>query len=254
MKFAYLFALLSTLFFFSCGTSTTESPSTEEMAIDSLADSEVTEPEPAPIEERPITELEQRLLYQGLVNVMDIDSSFILDVKYATEDNFMGKVLYGEYDQCYLQPEAALKLKKAHDVLKKNHPSLRFILYDCVRPRSVQQEMWDLVKGTDQQQYVASPKSGSIHNFGAAVDLSLTHLDTGLVDMGTPFDFFGKEAQPRYEDAYVQEGILRHEHVTNRRILRAAMLEAGFSGILSEWWHFNAFPNEYVKSTFNIVE
>ncbi|MEM8899854.1 MAG: M15 family metallopeptidase [Bacteroidota bacterium] len=253
MKFAYLLASIPILFLFSCGVST-ETSSVEEMAIDSLPDTLPSALEPEVVEERPITELELRLIEQGLVNVMDIDSSFILDVKYATADNFMGKVLYGGYDQCYLQPEAALKLKKAHDILKKNHPSLRFILYDCVRPRSVQQEMWDLVKGTDQQQYVASPKSGSIHNFGAAVDLSITHLDTGLVDMGTPFDFFGKEAQPRYEDAYVQEGILRHEQVTNRRILRAAMLEAGFSGILSEWWHFNAFPNEYVKSTFQIVE
>ena len=254
MKSACLLALLTTLFLFSCGTATTETSSSEVAGIDSIMDTLASIPEPAPVEERKISELEQRLIGQGLVNVLDLDSSLVIDVKYATSANFMGRVLYKDYDQCYLQPEAALKLKKAHDILKKNHPSLRFVLFDCVRPRSVQVEMWDLVKGTDQQQYVASPKSGSIHNFGAAVDLSITHLDTGLVDMGTPYDFFGKEAQPRYEDAYVQEGILRHEHVTNRRILRAAMLEAGFSGILSEWWHFNAFPNEYVKSTFQIVE
>ncbi|MEM9932822.1 MAG: M15 family metallopeptidase [Bacteroidota bacterium] len=242
------------LILFSCSQRTPEAHIKEQAEIDTLPEILVEDTLPKEPPVREMSELEKRLIDQGLVNVLDIDSSFVIDVKYATEDNFMGRVLYGEYDQCYLQPEAAFKLKKAHDVLKRGHPDLRFVLYDCVRPRSVQVEMWELVKGTEQQQYVASPKSGSIHNFGAAVDLSLIHVDTGLVDMGTPYDYFGRKAQPRYENAFVQEGVLRNEQVRNRRILRAAMLEAEFSGILSEWWHFNAFPNEYVKSTFEIVE
>ena len=72
--------------------------------------------------------------------------------------------------------------------------------------------------------------------------------------MGTPFDFFGDLAQPRYEDRFVKEGKLSQVQVENRRILRWAMIRAGFHGILSEWWHFNAFPREEVKARFGMVE
>lgn len=204
--------------------------------------------------EREPSATELALQAQGLVNVKSLDESIQLEVRYATKDNFMGQNLYGDFDQCYLQPEVGEMLVKAHTYLKERHPDLRFLVFDGTRPRSVQRQMWDKVKGTDQQKYVASPKSGSMHNFGAAIDLSLTHVDTGEVDMGTAFDFFGPQAQPRYEDKYLQEGELTQAHIDNRRTLRAAMLHAGFSGILSEWWHFNAFSREYTRSTFKIVE
>ena len=154
-----------------------------------------------------------------------------------------------------MHKEVAEKLALLKASIKKKDERLSIIVFDCVRPRSVQYNMWEIVKGTDQQKYVAAPGgSGSMHNYGAAVDLSLIHLDTGYVDMGTPFDFFGDLAQPRYEEQYLKEGKISQDQFNNRRLFRAAMLQAGFHGILSEWWHFNAFPREEVKKKYQIVE
>jgi D-alanyl-D-alanine dipeptidase len=114
--------------------------------------------------------------------------------------------------------------------------------------------MWDIVKGTDQQQYVASPKAGSMHNYGASVDLTLATVEGEPLDMGTPFDFFGPLAQPRFEQKYLETGDLTETQVRNRRILRASMMKAGFQGILSEWWHFNAFARDTIKARFKAVE
>ncbi|WNJ18874.1 M15 family metallopeptidase [Pontibacter sp. G13] len=231
------------------------------MGIDSLVVSaettqvDVVEVAPEP-ELRPDTsELERAILGQGLVDAQSKDTTLVLDMKYSTEDNFLNKDVYGDFDACYLQGEVVEMLAHASAYVQKRDPDLRLMIFDCVRPRSVQFQMWEIVKGTDQQKYVAAPTGGgSMHNYGCAVDLGLVHVDSGLVDMGTPFDFFGKLAQPRYEVEFVKTGELTQAQLDNRRRLRAAMLDAGFHGILSEWWHFNAFKKDYVRSTYQIVE
>jgi len=114
--------------------------------------------------------------------------------------------------------------------------------------------MWHIVKGTEQQAYVADPEEGSIHNFGAALDLSIVDDQGNLLDMGTPFDYFGDLAQPGYEKRFLKENKLTKTHVTNRTLLREVMQEAGFEGIGDEWWHFNAFPPAEVKRRYKIVE
>lgn len=206
-------------------------------------------------EEPDTSELERTLISQGLVNVLSVVDNIVVEMKYSTTDNFLNEDVYEDYTHCYLQKEVAEKLAKVQSSIKKRDERLSIIVFDCVRPRSVQYKMWEIVKGTDQQKYVAAPGgSGSMHNYGAAVDLSLVHLDTGYVDMGTPFDFFGDLAQPRYEEQYLKEGKLSQEQFNNRRLFRAAMLQAGFHGILSEWWHFNAFPRAEVKTKYQIVE
>ena len=201
------------------------------------------------------TDLERAILKQGLVDIQQLSNEVVVDMKYSTEDNFLNEDVYEDYDKCYLLADVAKRLVQAQDIIMDKHPQLRLLLFDCVRPRSVQYKMWEIVKGTDQQKYVAPPGgTGSMHNYGAAVDLGLTHLDTGIVDMGTPFDFFGELAQPRYEVGFVKSGKLDAVHLSNRRILRAAMLESGFHGILSEWWHFNGFPRKEVKKKYQPVE
>jgi L,D-peptidoglycan transpeptidase YkuD (ErfK/YbiS/YcfS/YnhG family) len=114
--------------------------------------------------------------------------------------------------------------------------------------------MWRLVKGTGKEEYVADPEKGSLHNFGAAVDLSIVDQDGNLLDMGTPFDYFGELAQPSYEDRFLKDGTLTKKQVENRRLLRKVMQEAGFQTIPDEWWHFHAFSLEEVKRRFAIVE
>lgn len=205
--------------------------------------------------QRTIPALEQKLKEQGLVNVTELQEEFQLAIKYSTEDNFLARDVYGDFDQCYLQPEVAEMLVQAQNLIRAEHPRLRLLLFDCVRPRSVQYQMWEIVKGTEQQKYVAAPGGGgSMHNYGAAVDLGLVHLDTGLVNMGTPFDFFGEQAQPRYETRFLVSGNLTQAQVENRLILRQAMRAAGFHMINSEWWHFNAFDRPEVRRRYQIVE
>lgn len=214
----------------------------------------------ASVKEVPITpktapdSLEQKLIDAGLVYVQSIDSSILIDLRYASKNNFLRKNVYGSLRKAYLQPEAAQMLPEASEALQKEHPDLRLMVFDGVRPRAVQFAMWRIVKGTAHQQYVASPKTGSIHNYGAAVDLTIATAEGEGLDMGTPFDFFGKKAQPRYEEAMLASGELTAEQVANRRLLRKVMTEAGFSIIRNEWWHFNAFPANETRKRFKMVE
>ncbi|MEM7368572.1 MAG: M15 family metallopeptidase [Bacteroidota bacterium] len=226
--------------------------------IDSVKTRELPEVSPPQPELPPVpdtTELEHTLIRQGLVNMASVNPTVIQNMMYSTEDNFMQADVYGDFDACYLQVEVAERLSSAQQCLQEKDSLLSIIVFDCVRPRSVQFKMWEIVKDTDQRNYVAAPTGGgSMHNYGAAVDLGLWHQDSGLVDMGTSFDFFGELAQPRYEDRFLKSGQLSAEQVSNRRTLRACMLQAGFHGILSEWWHFVGFPRKEVRQKYQIVE
>lgn len=191
----------------------------------------------------------------GLIDATDADARWIIDIKYATEDNFTGKVLYPA-DRCLLRPLAMEKLKKAQAWLDDNHPGTVFIIKDCYRPVHVQRIMWEVVKGTPHQSYVANPntKTGSIHNYGAAVDLSIAR-DGKEVDMGTPYDFFGKRAEPRYEQELLAAGELTEAQVRNRHILRDAMVAGGgYFPIKNEWWHYNALPSRQVRKEFDKLD
>lgn len=189
-----------------------------------------------------------------LVDVRQIDSTIRVDLKYSTTDNFIGKDVYGDLNACYLRQEVARMLSEAQQNLKAVNPELSLVVYDGLRPRSVQWTMWEVVKGTDKQKYVAYPASGSIHNYGAAVDVSIVDQSGKPIDMGTEFDFFGKLAQPRHEEEFLRKKQLSEEQIANRNLLRKVMGDAGFIGISIEWWHFNAFAKEEIKSRYDIVE
>ena len=148
-------------------------------------------------------------------------------------------------------------LKKAHQKLKEDHPELTFLVYDGVRPVRVQQILWDNLDKPDSIKplYVADPKIGGLHNYGVAVDLTLAYQETGeALDMGTPFDFFGYPAYPDREAQMLREGKITQEHVNNREILRKVMKHGGFTGIGSEWWHFNAFSRKEAAERFGLVK
>ena len=190
----------------------------------------------------------------GIVNLTGIDSTIKLDLKYSTKDNFLKEVLYENVTSCFLQECAAIKLSKAQKYLDSIKPGYSLIVYDALRPRSAQFKMWDIVKGTPHQMYVGNPHSGSIHNYGAAVDVSIVGTPGKEIDMGTPFDFFDDLAQPRYEDKFLKEGRLTTTQITNRELLRTVMTVAGYQGISVEWWHFNAFSKKYIQDTFPVID
>ena len=201
--------------------------------------------------------LEQRLIDAGLVDLQEVIPGVLVDLRYSTSNNFFGKDVYGELDRAYLQPEVAEMLKKAHLALNQKNPSLTFLIFDGVRPQSVQQILWDELDKPEKLKplYVADPQKGSLHNFGVAVDLTIADRSNGKpLDMGTDFDFFGYPAYPDREAQMLKEGKIKQQQVDNREMLREVMKGAGFKGIGSEWWHFNAFSRKIAREKFEIVK
>ncbi len=193
---------------------------------------------------------------QGL-KIVDADSAHIkVNLRYSTTNNFIGKDVYGNLEDAYLQPEALSKLYKASDYLSKAHPELTLLIWDAARPRRIQQVLWDKaeIPLPERSQYVANPESGSIHNYGCAIDLTLADSTGNPLDMGTDYDDFSETAHIDNEAELVSRGLLTDKQVQNRIILRQVMTEAGFIPIRSEWWHFDAFSRTETKDRFRIVE
>ena len=197
----------------------------------------------------------QRLEEMGLVDVTTLDSSLIVRLPYATLDNFTGQVLYEDLETAFLQPEVAVKLQQAVRILRRLHPDYRLLIYDAARPLSIQRRMWQIVQGTPQQIYVSNPaKGGGLHNYGAAVDLTLADRHGNPLPMGTPFDYFGPEAHIDHEAELVAQGKLTAAEVRNRQLLRQVMRAAGFIPLRSEWWHFNALRLSEAKLRYAPIE
>lgn len=177
-----------------------------------------------------------------------------IDLKYASDQNFMNEDIYHEFNKAFLHKHAADKLKKAVINLKNYNQQYKFIIYDVLRPRSVQWKMWNKVKGTDQQQYIANPENGSNHNFGMAIDLSILDENEKILDMGTGFDEFDILSQPKFEMQFLAENKLTSRHISNRQLLRNCMELAGFKQLSTEWWHFDALPRSVIRENYKIVE
>ena len=177
-----------------------------------------------------------------------------VELRYASADNFMGENLYGEFRTAYLHRDAYAKLERASVRLQAERPGWKLLVFDALRPRSVQRRLFEKVRGTPRQRYVAPPEPGSVHNFGLAVDLSLQDGEGREVDMGTPYDEFTERAQPRHEERLLRSGELTAPQVAHRRLLRRVMEQAGFRPLAIEWWHFDALPGAEVRARYRIVE
>jgi D-alanyl-D-alanine dipeptidase len=179
-----------------------------------------------------------------------------VELKYGTTDNFMGRDVYGGLKRCFLVDDAARMLGVALAQLQQSHPSWTFVMYDCARPVRVQKIMWDVVKGTKQQGYVANPHTppGSIHTTGCAVDLSAWDTqNSSAVDMGTSYDFFGAAAHPAKESALWKSGAISSTQWANRLALREAMLRAGFRPLAHEWWHFDCADGGTARRRYPLI-
>ena len=192
-----------------------------------------------------------------VVNIQELDPTIMVDLRYSSKNNFLKKDIYGDLEDCFLRKEPAEMLCLANKHLKESYPELRLLVFDGLRTRSVQKKLWDAldtISLSERTQFVADPEKGSIHNYGAAVDLTLS-LENGLeLDMGTNYDHFGELAFPALEDSLLALGKLTGKQIENRRILRKVMTKAGFSTIDSEWWHFDAFSYNETKNKYKIVE
>lgn len=202
-----------------------------------------------------LSDAERRMIEAGLVEIVPNDSTISIHLVYATPENFMGEAVYGDLQRAYLLPEVALMLEHAAELLHRERPNLRFIIYDAARPMSVQQRMWNLVKGTSNYIYVSNPaRGGGLHNYGAAVDLTLGDHTGRPLPMGTPFDFFGSAAHIDREEELLAKNLITSQELENRRLLRRVMRQAGFIPLRSEWWHFNAMSRAEARERYRVLE
>ncbi|MDF2436521.1 MAG: peptidase vanX D-ala-D-ala dipeptidase [Bacteroidota bacterium] len=209
-----------------------------------------------PVSSKEKSEIELYFIKSGLVDIETVDSSIKVDLKYSGCDNFLFLDMYGDLEKCYLRPDVARKLKDAQTILHSKFPYYSLIVFDGVRPRSIQFKMWDTiaVPASERSKYVSNPQNGSVHNFGAAVDLSIIDENGIELDMGTPYDFFGELAYPREEDRMIKEKKLSYKQLFNREVLRDAMTAAGFLPITTEWWHFNSCTRSEAIKKYKIIE
>lgn len=177
-----------------------------------------------------------------------------IDLRYAGTNNFVGHDMYGPFRQAFLHKIAAGKLSAAFRALRHDNPGYGFVIFDALRPRSVQRVLWDHVKGTEGESYIANPDNGSLHNFGFAIDLSVIDSSGRELDMGAGYDDFRPISQPKMEGHFLEQGLLTKEQIKNRLILRTAMEGAGFIQLPHEWWHYDAMPKAEVRERFKIVE
>lgn len=189
-----------------------------------------------PLNRRGLTVVEDRALYQRLVSLdpdkrmedlRGVDPSIVLEIRYATADNFMKRVLYPA-PRAFLRTPAAAGLRDVQRELQSAGLGLK--VYDAYRPYRITEEMWEPFKNPD---YVADPAKGSRHNRGAAVDLTLVYLDSGAeLPMPTPYDDFTSRAAHAFMD-------LDPALIDNRAKLREVMQRHGFVPLPSEWWHYD---------------
>jgi zinc D-Ala-D-Ala dipeptidase len=162
----------------------------------------------------------------AFVDIQTVAPGIRLDLRYATPNNFTKQTVY-PVAKCLLRRAVAERLAKVQAELEAEGHGLK--LFDCYRPLSVQRKFWELVK---DERYVANPLKGSRHNRGAAVDLTIVTRAGEEVDMGSDFDDFSPRAHRNNSD--IPQAVR-----DNRARLDRAMERHGFTGMPTEWWHFD---------------
>ena len=161
-----------------------------------------------------------------IVDMKEVNPRIIIDMKYATEDNFAKKRLY-DSNTCFLRKSTAVKLDAVQKELEGMNLGLK--VWDCYRPLTVQQTLWTILP---DERYVANPKKGSRHNRASSVDVTLVDSGGKKLQMPTGFDDFSPRAHHHYQD-------LPDQAIRNRELLKALMEKAGFIPLLDEWWHYD---------------
>jgi D-alanyl-D-alanine dipeptidase len=171
----------------------------------------------------------------GLIDVLTVVPDAVIDLRYATPNNFVGVAMYPADARCLVAQSMADGLKTAADILRADGDILVF--WDCYRPHAVQVQMYEVVS---EPGWVSKPGPyARSHEAALSVDVTLAR-DGALVDMGTGFDEFTPRA-----NAYATDGVSPAAQA-NRARLRDAMAAGGFTVYRGEWWHFDA-PGAYTN-------
>jgi D-alanyl-D-alanine dipeptidase len=162
-----------------------------------------------------------------LVEIKKYIPEIALDLRYATNNNFMHRRMYTTA-KAYARLPVVKALQQVEAELKMQGLGLK--IYDAYRPYSVTVNFYEMAPDTN---FVADPRKGSKHNRGCAIDLSVINLKTGKeLDMPTGFDSFSRKAGANYMD-------LSPQQITNRELLKTVMAKYGFKVISTEWWHYD---------------
>lgn len=191
-----------------------------------------------------ISQLAQRLLElpepadDEFVRVADYIPDIITDLRYATEDNFTGEVIY-DFSDAYLRYGTVKKLAKVQEALRAQGLTLK--IWDAFRPIPAQYKLWEVYPDPN---YVANPTHGfSAHSQGNTLDITLCHADGTELKMPTGFDVFSALADRDYSDC-------TPEAAANAQLLEALMVQTGFIGYFGEWWHYTDTDGYAVDSQF----
>ncbi len=181
-----------------------------------------------------------------LVALQKVIPGLVVDIRYATTNNFTKTVLY-DHPVAYLRETQARSLKLVQEELNKKGLALK--VYDAFRPFSVTCKLWRLI---GDRRYVANPRKGSFHNRGIGIDVTLIDLRTGKeLDMGTGYDCFNDSA---HHDFYK----LPPQVLENRKLLKNTMRKYGFGMVPEEWWHYqwryNRENYEVIDLDFDLLE
>ena len=216
---------------------------------------------------------DKKMREYGLVDIRTLDKNILVELKYSTTDNFVGKDMYGSLERAYLERKFAERVVKAQQILRKRYPNYTLLIYDAARPISVQRTMKKIVAGTEFDSFVADGTRGGRHNYGVAVDLTIADKNGKPLDMGTGFDSFDKASSvkgtPDTSDpatrtievyrAFVRklaaDGLISKQAANNRILLLEVMHEAGLYPYRKEWWHFeliNSLSN--TRETYRLLD
>ncbi len=166
-----------------------------------------------------------------MMDIKKVIPHIVIDLRYATTNNFMHKKLYPTVATTYIRLPAAIALQRVQNELTEIGLGLK--IFDAYRPYSVTEKMWEPIK---DDRYVADPKKGSGHNRGIALDLTIINLKTKEeLNMGTGFDNFSDTAHHAFT-------FLSKEILHNRSLLKTIMEKNGFKAFDTEWWHYS-LPN-----------
>lgn len=164
-----------------------------------------------------------------LVELVRLDTTFHLDIRYAGTNNFLHRAVYAQARAFLQRPAAEALVRAARDLRAHGYG---IVVFDGYRPWSVTKEFWDATPAS-LHRFVADPQKGSKHNRGCAVDCSLYSLRTGApVAMPSSYDEFSKKASPRYRGGSRTARRLRD-------LLRSVMERNSFTVDRGEWWHFD---------------
>jgi D-alanyl-D-alanine dipeptidase len=175
----------------------------------------------------------------AFIDLQELAPSIVVDMPYATKNNFTGKIVYPENPRALLRRPVAEALAKAQAEFRKKGLSLK--IWDAYRPFSIQEVFWKVMPDA---RYVAEPVrgengelvKGSVHSRGAAVDVTLLDENGTELEMPTLFDDFSERAHRTSSDASATA-------LANRAYLEEVMARHGFVGLPTEWWHFDFKEN-----------